>query len=70
MLYEVITFKDYLRRGGKRSFLIKVNILYTFIIKGLNIAIGFLLVPITLGYLNEYRITSYNVCYTKLLRSG
>jgi len=47
-------FKDYLRRGGKRSFLIKVNILYTFIIKGLNIAIGFLLVPITLGYLNEY----------------
>jgi O-antigen/teichoic acid export membrane protein len=44
--------RRFLSDGHERTLKIKVNILYTFLIKGLNVLIGFLLVPLTIHYVN------------------
>lgn len=50
-----------LNSGNKRSVQAKKNILYSFVLRGSNIALGFLLVPLTLNYLNE---TKYGIWLT------
>ncbi|NTW25561.1 MAG: oligosaccharide flippase family protein [Lentimicrobium sp.] len=58
MVNPVSRIKGFLNRGHERSQIIKKNILYSFLIKGISIVISFLLVPLTLGYLgaNDYGI--------------
>jgi O-antigen/teichoic acid export membrane protein len=52
---------DFLNKGHKRSQLAKKNILASIIIKGINIAIGLTLVPLTIDYLNP---TKYGIWIT------
>ena len=44
---------NYLSRGNERSVITKKNILFSFVIKGLNIATTLLLVPLTIDYVNK-----------------
>ena len=46
-------FKKKLFKGHQRDKLIKKNILFSYIYKGLDISLGFLLIPLVLSYLNE-----------------
>jgi O-antigen/teichoic acid export membrane protein len=39
--------------GHERTLQVKRNIIYTFLIKGASVSIGFMLVPLTVGYLNN-----------------
>lgn len=45
--------KSLITRGNKRSVKAKKNIIISAGVKGLNIAIGFILVPLTIGYVDE-----------------
>jgi O-antigen/teichoic acid export membrane protein len=45
--------KTYLFKGHQRDKLIKQNILLSYVYKGLDIALGFLLIPLVLTYLNK-----------------
>ena len=45
--------KEYFLKGHQRDKLIKKNILFSYVYKGLDISLGFLLVPLVLSYLNE-----------------
>lgn len=45
--------KELLFKGHQRDKLIKKNILFSYLFKGLDITLGFLLVPLILNYLNE-----------------
>ena len=58
-------FRNYWDVGHERSLTIKRNIIYSFLIKGCSILIGFILVPITIYYLNSSQyglwLTIYSV---------
>lgn len=41
-------------QGNKRTVLLKKNVIASFVLNGGSILISFVLVPMTLGYLNEY----------------
>ncbi len=56
-----IKIKEFFTTGHERSLKAKKNIIASFIIKGLSIAVNFLLVPITLNYLNP---TKYGIWIT------
>lgn len=43
---------EYINKGGDRSIAVKKNIIGSFAIKGVSIIVSFLLVPLTLGYVN------------------
>lgn len=45
---------DFFKTGDERSVMMKKNILFSFCLKGFSIFVSFILVPLTLGYLNEY----------------
>ncbi|TFF38780.1 lipopolysaccharide biosynthesis protein [Mucilaginibacter psychrotolerans] len=47
--------------GSERSLKVKRNIVYTFLIRGLSVLIGFLLLPLTINYLNA---TQYGIWVT------
>jgi O-antigen/teichoic acid export membrane protein len=47
--------KDFFSEGHERTVRAKKNILYSFLIKGLSIAISLVLVPLTLKYVNSTR---------------
>lgn len=47
------TIKNKITDGNERSVAIKKNILWSLIVKGCSIVISFLLVPMTLGYVNS-----------------
>jgi O-antigen/teichoic acid export membrane protein len=51
----------YLLSGHKRSVKAKKNILASFVIRGLNIATGLILIPLTIGYINP---TKYGIWLT------
>jgi len=51
----VVFFKGLITRGHDRSVNIKKNILGLFVIRGLSIAISFILVPLTIHYINPTR---------------
>lgn len=59
--YNLSLFKDFFSKGHKRTIQAKKNIIASFIIKGLNIAIGLALVPLTIHYLNP---TKYGIWIT------
>lgn len=50
-LFKVVCAK--ILRGNTRSVIIKKNIIFSLVIKGISILISFLLVPLTLGYVNS-----------------
>ena len=52
---------NFFTKGHERSIKAKKNILASFLIKGVNIAIGLALVPMTIGYLNP---TKYGIWVT------
>jgi O-antigen/teichoic acid export membrane protein len=41
--------------GHERTLKVKRNIIYTFLIKGISVLIGFMLVPLTIHYLNDVK---------------
>lgn len=43
---------EYINKGGDRSVAVKKNIIGSFAVKGVSIVVSFLLVPLTLGYVN------------------
>jgi O-antigen/teichoic acid export membrane protein len=47
--------------GHERTLKIKRNIFYTFLIKGLSVLISFMLIPLTVNYLNN---TQYGIYIT------
>ena len=53
--------RHFFTKGHERTLKAKKNILASFIIKGLNIAIGLVLVPLTIHYLNP---TKYGIWIT------
>lgn len=46
--------KNFFLKGDQRSLLVKKNIIASLLLKGCAILVSFMLVPMTLGYLNEY----------------
>lgn len=50
---EKMNLKHYLSKGSTRSVNAKKNILLSFIIKGFNILIGLMLVPLTIHYISQ-----------------
>ena len=48
-------FSNFVNKGHERSIKAKKNILASFIIKGLSIAISLVLVPLTINYINPSR---------------
>ena len=50
-LFEVV--RDKILKGNARSVAMKKNIIFSLIIKGISILVSFLLVPLTLGYVNS-----------------
>ncbi|HEV8270263.1 MAG TPA: oligosaccharide flippase family protein [Chitinophagaceae bacterium] len=51
----VDSVNKFINRGEGRSVQIKKNILISFLIKGLSVVINFLIVPITIGYVDQVR---------------
>ncbi|MBD1365045.1 oligosaccharide flippase family protein [Mucilaginibacter sp. ZT4R22] len=49
------------KEGNERSLQVKKNIIYTFLIRGLSVLIGFMLLPLTINYLNP---TQYGIWVT------
>ena len=49
----IFSFKNKIISGNSRSVAIKKNIIFSILIKGVSIAVSFLLVPLTLGYVNS-----------------
>jgi O-antigen/teichoic acid export membrane protein len=49
------------KEGNERSLQVKRNIVYTFLIRGLSVLIGFMLLPLTINYLNP---TQYGIWVT------
>jgi O-antigen/teichoic acid export membrane protein len=47
--------KDFFTIGHERSIKVKKNILLSFFLKGISVVVSFLMVPITLNYLNVER---------------
>ncbi|MFD2525444.1 lipopolysaccharide biosynthesis protein [Flavihumibacter stibioxidans] len=45
--------RNYFIKGSERSLTVKRNVLYSFLIKGLSVLVGFVIVPITIGYINK-----------------
>ena len=48
-----INLKDILNKGSERSIVVKRNIAGSVVIKGVNILISLLLIPLTIGYINN-----------------
>src|SRR6476646_9497261 len=57
----VLFFKSLINRGHDRSVNIKKNIIGLFVIRGCSIAISFILVPLTIRYVNP---TQYGIWLT------
>lgn len=53
-LFSIHTIRKFFTEGHPRSLRAKKNIAAAFLIKGGSILVSFLLVPLTLGYLNSY----------------
>ncbi|RFZ85752.1 hypothetical protein DYU05_09200 [Mucilaginibacter terrenus] len=53
--------KAFWSNGDERSLQVKRNIIYTFLIRGLSVLIGFMLLPLTINYLNS---TQYGIWVT------
>lgn len=49
-----LNIKNFFSKGDRRTLLMKKNILASFLLKGCSIIVSFMLVPMTLGYLNPY----------------
>ena len=60
-VYSLTDIKDFFARGHERTIKAKKNIFALFIIKGLNITIGLIIVPLTITYLNP---TKYGIWIT------
>ena len=64
--------KSYFEKGDERTKNIKVNVLQSFIYKGLSIVLSLLIVPFTIGFVNAEQygiwltISSIAVSYTHL----
>lgn len=43
---------NFFKTGNDRSIKVKKNIFFSFFLKGVNVLVGFIIVPLTLGYLN------------------
>ena len=56
-----IDIKEFFTKGHERTLKAKKNIAASFLIKGLNVAIGLVLVPLTINYLNP---TKYGIWIT------
>jgi len=63
MTFKIIQSRlfDFFNKGHERSIRAKKNILASFVIKGLNIAAGLILVPLAINYLNQ---TKYGIWIT------
>ena len=61
-----MNFKGLLHGGGERASKLKKNIFASILIKGVDVVIGLLLVPLTLGYLNVYEYGIWMTLYTLL----
>lgn len=48
------SLKSFFQKGDQRTIKVKKNIIASLLLKGCMIAVSFLLVPMTLGYLNSY----------------
>lgn len=59
--YNLSLLQGFFSKGHKRTLQAKKNILASFVIKGLSIAIGLILVPLTIHYLNP---TKYGIWIT------
>lgn len=46
-------FNDYFSKGHERTLKAKKNIAISFVLKGVSIAIGFIIVPMTINYVNQ-----------------
>lgn len=55
MSSTVKKIKDFFTIGHERSIKVKKNILLSFFLKGISVVVSFLMVPITLNYLNVER---------------
>lgn len=53
--------RAYFTEGNKRSIIAKKNIVITFLLKGFSILIGFILIPVTINYVNP---TQYGIWLT------
>ncbi|ULQ57952.1 oligosaccharide flippase family protein [Flavihumibacter rivuli] len=53
--------KDFFSKGHERSVLVKKNIFYSLLIKGVSVLVGFVLVPMTIHYVNK---TQYGIWLT------
>ncbi len=58
--------KNLLTGGNERTSLLKKNILGSILIKGADVLVGLLLVPVTLGYLNQYEYGIWMTLYSLL----
>ena len=56
-----LKFKDFFSKGHERTLKAKKNIAYSFLLKGVSIIIGFVLVPMTINYVNP---TNYGIWLT------
>ena len=56
-----IPFQNFISKGHSRSVKAKKNVIGSFLIKGANLAISFIMVPMVLGYLNP---TKYGIWMT------
>ena len=56
--------KSRINKGHTRSIRAKKNIIASFFIKGISIAISLILVPLTINYINPFRYGrwAYNTC--------
>lgn len=61
MISIIDKIKNYFSSGHERSIRVKKNILFSFLLKGVSVAISFLMVPITLNYLN---VDNYGIWLT------
>ena len=52
-IYYMQKIKDYLNSGSARSIKAKKNVIQMFVIRGFSILIGFVLLPVTIGYVNS-----------------
>jgi O-antigen/teichoic acid export membrane protein len=54
-MFLVESLNKFINRGEGRSVQLKRNILISFLVKGLSVLINFLIVPITIGYIDQVR---------------
>ncbi|MBZ5855766.1 oligosaccharide flippase family protein [Flavihumibacter profundi] len=53
--------RNYFLKGSERSLVVKRNVIISFLIKGISVVVGFVIVPVTIGYINK---TQYGMWLT------